>query len=73
MVHGVPVIGVLIPLKEGEFGDPEEIEFSFGDEIQLFAENRPDSAERRQNHLVFVSAEQGHIALLQAESGNQRV
>ena len=66
---GHPGLAVLVPLEEGELGDPEEVELLLVDELQLFAQGQAQLAQYRQGHAVFVCHNKGHIALLHLQAG----
>ena len=68
-MHGVPVTRLLVPLKEREFGDPEEVELILRDNIELSRDDRAERTESRKDDLVLIGADEHHVSLL--ESGER--
>ena len=71
VMHGKPALALLVPLKERELGDPQEVVLSFRNQPQLTAQCQAQLAQHRQHHAVLVRHNQHHVALFAAQEGQQ--
>ena len=65
-MHSIPVLCLLVPLEEGELGDPEEIELALGDHIKLARNDLTECTECGKNNLILVCADKHYVALFKA-------
>ena len=67
MVHRNPCFGFVIPFKERELCDPQEVELASRNQIQLLCNLQPQSTQNWQGYLVLVCNDQNHVTLFAAQ------